>query len=180
MSGILYNAANALVRIHVGLNLGYPAVYVPQRVVVAQPAPAVCEQPATDDDNVSYNEDADDYYYLPEADAYYSVSNRCYYYNNGDAWVSATYLPGAYRDYNWRSMRHYEVRAARPYMHADFYRARFNGAAFNGRWNRNVYDNRYRQVEYNRNRVAYDAQRFNHNEFRGHDDFRRDGFRHGR
>jgi len=179
MSGMIYNAANAQVRVHVGLNFGYPTVYVPQRVVVAQPAPADYEQPANYNDNVSYNDDADDYYYLPDVDAYYSVPNQCYYYNDGGAWVTATYLPGAYRDYDWRSVRHYEVRANRPFMHNDFYRARFNGVAFNGRWNNRGYENRYRQMDYNRGRVAFNRSNFDRGDFRGHERFDR-GFRHER
>jgi len=177
MSGICYNAANAQIRVHVGLNFGYPRAYVPARVVVAQPAPVVYEQPANYNEDASYNDNADDYYYLPDVDAYYSVPNQCYYYNNGDNWVSAAYLPGAYRDYDWRSARHYEVRAPRPFMHNDFYRARFNGAAFNGRWNERYNDNHYRHVDYNRGRVAYNRPNFDRGDSRGHD--RRD-FRRGR
>ncbi|HEX3384814.1 MAG TPA: hypothetical protein VHS53_06490 [Mucilaginibacter sp.] len=164
MSGMLYNTANAQVRLHVGVNLGFP------RVVVTAPAPVVYNEPANYDGN-------ENYYYLPDADAYYSVHNQCYYYNDGDAWVSATYLPGAYRDYNWSSMRHYEVRAPRPYYNDDFYRTKFNGAAFAGR-----YDNRAnvasRQMEYNRGRVAYNSQHADHDNLRGRDDFRgHDNFR---
>jgi len=191
ISGVWYNTANAQIRVHVGLNFGYPRAYVPARVVVAQPAPAVCEQPANYNEDVSYN-DADDYYYLPDVDAYYNVPNQCYYYNNGGAWVSSAYLPGAYRDYDWRSVRHYEVRAPRPFMHNDFYRAKFNGVAFNGRWNDRGYDNHYRQVDYNRGRVAYsrpnfdrgrvayNRPNFDRGDSRGHNRFDRGDSRHER
>jgi len=162
---MLYNTADAHVRLHVGVNFGFP------RVVVAAPMQVAYNEPA------NYDGD-EDYYYLPDVDAYYSVPEQCYYYNDGGAWVSAAYLPGAYHDYDWRAVRHYEVRAPRPYMHNDFYRARYNGLAFNGRWNERAYDNRYREVEYNRARVAYKSQRFGHDNFRGRVDFRgRDNFR---
>src|ERR1700712_1489523 len=151
LSGLLYNTADAQIRIHLGLNFSpRPVVYVPAREVVAQPA---YYEPA------NYSGD-EDYYYLPDVDAYYSVPEQCYYYNNGGSWVSAVYLPGAYRDYDWRSVRRYEVRAPRPFMHNDYYRTRYNGVAFNGNWNRG-YDrgyannNHYNSNQYRRNEVHY-------------------------
>ncbi|MGZ3945350.1 MAG: hypothetical protein ACXVJB_10425, partial [Mucilaginibacter sp.] len=129
LSGMFYNSASAQIRVHLGVNFSTPRVYIPARVVVATPAPVAYNEPATYYGN-------DDYYYLPDVDAYYNVNDQCYFYNTGGAWVSAAYLPGAYRDYDWRSVRHYEVRASRPYLHNDFYRTRFNGVAFNGQWNR--------------------------------------------
>lgn len=123
LSGLIYNNANAQIRIHVGLNL------VPRRVYV-QPA-AVVETPAVYDENVAADYDPDDdYYYLPDVNAYYSVADQCYYYNDGDDWVSAAYLPGEYYNYNWRAARHFEVRAPRPYLHNDIYMNRFHGAGF--------------------------------------------------
>jgi hypothetical protein len=125
LSGLLYNSANAQLRVHIGLNFGVRPVYVPAQVV---------QQPADYCEPTNYNGD-EDYYYLPEVDAYYSVPEGCYYYSDGDRWVSAAYLPGVYRDYDWRTVRRYEVRAPRPYMHHDYYRSRYNGVAFNGNWN---------------------------------------------
>ena len=115
LSGLIYNTANA--QISFGIHINTPAV----RVVAATPV---------------YTEytPADDYYYLPEVDAYYSVAERCYYYNDGDDWVSAAYLPGEFRNYNWRNARYYEVRARRPYLNADVYRTRYRGNV--GHWER--------------------------------------------
>ena len=126
---MFYNTANAQIRLHVGIHFGGAPV------VVSEPTPVVYDQP------VAYNND--DYYYLPDVDAYYDTNQQCYYYNDGGSWVSAAYLPGAYRDYDWRSCRHFEIHAPRPYMHADFYRNRYNGVAFNGRWNDRGYDRGY-------------------------------------
>lgn len=117
LSGFIYNNANAQVRISVGFNLGGP-------VVVQRPVPVA-----------TY---ADDYYYLPEVDAYYSVGENLYYYNNGFNWVSAVYLPGAYRNYNWRNVRRVELHAYRPYMNHNVYRTRYRGNQFD--WRR--FDNR--------------------------------------
>ncbi|MDB5029681.1 hypothetical protein [Mucilaginibacter sp.] len=122
LSGLFYSTANAQIRI--GLHINTPAV----RVVAEAPVYA------------NYN-NIDDYYYLPDVDAYYSVAEECYYYNDGARWISAAYLPGAYRNYDWRSARRYEVRANRPYFNADMYRARYRGNV--GSWGRyNNYANR--------------------------------------
>lgn len=121
LSGLLYNSANAQVRVHVGFNLGSPAVVYRQE-------PVVVEQPVYQEtQNVYDDSNDDDYYYLPDVDAYYNVSAGCYYYNNGDSWISAAYLPGAYRDYDWRSARRFEIHEHRPFTRGDFYRSRFNG-----------------------------------------------------
>jgi hypothetical protein len=166
MSGLIYNTANAQIRIHVGFGFAtQPVVYVPAPVVEH-----VYEQPAY------YN----DYYYLPDVGAYYSVNEQCYYYYDGDNWISAAYLPGAYRDYDWRSVRRYEVRAPRPYLHDDIYRSRYNGHEvqewahnnYNDHFDRNYADRGYRneqhtwrqggyyQPQMNRDRNDY-GQRFN-------------------
>jgi len=137
-SGLFYaKTADAQISIHVGLNIPVRHVYVPA------PQPVVVQEtPAYDDDNVPASYD-DDYYYLPEVEAYYSVPRHCYYYNDGSSWVTAAYLPGAYRNYNWRSAVRYEVRSPRPYMHHDFYRSRWGGYA-GGRANwGHRFDNRY-------------------------------------
>lgn len=106
LSSLIYTSADAQVRVRVGLNFGTPA-----------PTPVVVERAP-----VVYN----DYYYLPDVGAYYSVYEHRYYYPDGGTWVSAAWLPG-YRDYDWHSFRRYEIRGARPYMHDEIYRARYNG-----------------------------------------------------
>jgi hypothetical protein len=107
MGGLGIKTADAQLGIHVNLRFGTP-VYAPAPVVVNEPV-------------------YDDYYYLPEAEAYYSVGEHCYYYQDGDRWISATYLPGRYRNFDWRTARRYEIHANRPFMHHDVYRGRFGG-----------------------------------------------------
>ncbi|MDB5133158.1 MAG: hypothetical protein JWR02_2907 [Mucilaginibacter sp.] len=160
LSGLIYSTADAQIGIRLGLHFGTP-VYTRQRVVVQEP---VYNEPAAD----VYNS-GDDYYYLPDVDAYYSVSEQCYYYNDGDSWISAAYLPGVYRDYDWRSERRYEVRAPRPYMHDDVYRSRYNGHAVaefrnqNARFNGGGYANADRAANYGRN----NGQHFDNNRAQG-------------
>jgi hypothetical protein len=129
MGSLFYaNSANAQISIQFGINVPVHRVYVPA------PQPVVVDEgPVYDNDQVNYNDD--DYYYLPEVEAYYNVPRHCYYYNNGSSWVSSTYLPGAYRSYDWRSGVRYEVRAPRPYMHHDMYVSRWGGyAGDRGNW----------------------------------------------
>jgi hypothetical protein len=134
LSGLIMTTADAQVRLHVGLNVGPVRVVYTQRPVVVQEPIYQEPAPVYDDSN------NDDYYYLPDVDAYYDVTAGCYYYNNGYDWVSTAYLPGVYRNYDWRSARRYEIREHRPFMHADVYRSRYSGHIVNewrnGNYNR--------------------------------------------
>lgn len=127
LTGLAYQASDAQVRFHIGVNFGTAPVYVQQQPVAVE--------------DVQYS-DNDDYYYLPDVDAYYDVADQAYCYMDGDRWVRAAYLPGRFHDFDWRYARHYEVRARRPFMHNDFYRSRFNGfAGGNPDWR--MHDNRF-------------------------------------
>lgn len=141
LSGLIYNTADAQIRVHFGFRFRPRVVVnVPAPVVAVQPAVYTEPAPAYDESQAAYDDSNDDYYYLPDVDAYYDVTQQCYFYNDGNQWISAAYLPGAYRDYDWRTAARFEIRGARPYMHDDVYRTRYNGHAVNG-WARNNYDN---------------------------------------
>ncbi|MCC8423307.1 hypothetical protein [Mucilaginibacter sp. UR6-11] len=126
LGGLFYNNANAQV-LQIGLRLGggHPVIQASLATPVA----------------VGYSS-ADDYYYLPEVDAYYNAYEQAYYYNDCGRWVSAAYLPGEYRNYDWRNARHYEVRASRPYLNADVYREKYRGTVNNWGRNNDRIDNR--------------------------------------
>jgi hypothetical protein len=134
-SSLMYQSASAQIHLGLHINLGGP--------VYTAPAPV-------------YNDV--DYYYLPDVEAYYSVSRHCYYYNDGANWVSAAYLPGAYRNYDLAHARRFEVHEARPYMHNDVYRQRYGGAERRD-WNR----------PNDRERMYADRDRMDHNQNRGFD-----------
>jgi hypothetical protein len=138
-SGLVYNTAKAQVSIHIGFNTPVRHVYVP----APQPVETVYDD---DFDN------SDDYYYLPEVEAYYSIPLNRYFYYNDSRWVSAAYLPGAYRNYDWRTARRFEVRGRRPYINHDVYRGRWGGNN-NRDWNRgnNYYADRNNNRYNNRN-----------------------------
>jgi hypothetical protein len=150
MSGLFYNAANAQLGLHVGIRLFPHRIFVPRPVVVVQPQEPVYQEPVVSDDDC-------DFYYLPDVGAYYSVTDQCYYYQDGDNWISAAYLPGIYHDFDWRYARRFEIRQSRPYMHNDFYRNRYQGfdrdiarnhddfrRGFDYRNNNNAYNNDHR------------------------------------
>jgi len=165
MSGLVYTTASAQIRFHFGLRFHpHIAVYAPVPVVAVQAqaydqqAPVYDQsQPIDDQSQTAYNDNSDDYYYLPDVGAYYDVTDQCYYYNDGNAWTSAAYLPGAYRNYDWRNAPRYEIRASRPYMRDDFYRSKYNGHA-SGEWarNNNHFDNGYTNRGFNGSNQPFD------------------------
>lgn len=186
LSGMFYNTASAQVRLHLGIRFGVPHVYVPPRVAVVASTPAVYNE------DVNYADNDDDYYYLPDVGAYYSVPEQCYYYNNGDAWVSAAYLPG-YHNFDWRNARRFEVHASRPYMNDNFYRTKFGGAADRGYvntyrgndgWNGRSYADNYRvegrmHEDYNNRSQGMENHRgFNQGNYGGRERFGHDNYRH--
>ena len=128
LSGLAYNTAGAQIGFHVGFRFHAPRVIIAAPPVVVQPVAYV--QPADSyyqDQAPAYDTTADDYYYLPDVDAYYDVTDQCYFYFDGNTWISAAYLPGAYQNFDWRTARRFEVRSARPYLNDNFYRSRYNG-----------------------------------------------------
>jgi hypothetical protein len=157
VSGFIYNTANAQIGIHFGFRphrILYPAaqVVVEQAPFYQQPAPA-------------FDTTGDDYYYLPDVDAYYDVTDQCYFYFNGYNWISAAYLPGEYRDYDWRNAPRFEVRERQPYLHADFYRNRYNGHQI-AEWSHPNYNNQYRGGY--ANQANRNGNYFNNREQRGY------------
>ncbi len=141
LSGLMYNKANAQIGFHIGIRVHLPHIVLPAPPIIVRPAvyeePAPAYQapaadyqdqaPAADYQGQATAYNGDDYYYLPDVDAYYDVTDNCYYYNDGANWISAAYLPGTYANFDWRSARHFEIRGARPYLHDDMYRTRYNG-----------------------------------------------------
>ena len=101
MSAVLFKKAHAQVGVNVNINLGAPPVYV---------APPTAQ--------VSY-------YYMPDIGAYYYVPARRYYYHSNGRWISAAYLPGAYRSCNVYSVRHVAVYGPKPYLRHDYYRSQY-------------------------------------------------------
>jgi hypothetical protein len=140
MGGLFCNTAYAQIGINLGFHLG--SHHNAPIAQIAVEAPIYTETASS-----NY-----DYYYLPDVGAYYSIAEQCYYYNDGNNWISAAYLPG-YNNYDWRNARHYEVRAHRPYLNDGVYSSRYGGHT----GNRN--DNRYPQAYANRDFNSGDNRR---------------------
>lgn len=161
---LVYNSAQAQISVHIGFNIPARRVYVP-----APPPQPVAVYDTDEFDN------SDDYYYLPEVEAYYSVPRHCYYYQDGGRWISAAYLPGAYRSYDWRTARRYEIRGSRPYMRHDEYRGRWGGG-FNRDWNRRNDNYAGRRFDNNRNDWNRDNNRGDWNRNNNRNDRPQGGF----
>ncbi|HVW95003.1 MAG TPA: hypothetical protein VHA56_03460 [Mucilaginibacter sp.] len=166
-SGLMFSRADAQVSLNVGLRVGPVSIAYTKAPVVAGPVY-----------NDAYD---DDYYYLPDVNAYYNIRAQRYFYFNGNAWVSALYLPGVYRDYDWRNARHYEIREHRPYINNEVYRTRYNGRAV-ADWSRHQdagYDNRQpvRQEPYKNNQYGQSGRDYDHGQYnsndrnKGHNDY---------
>jgi hypothetical protein len=159
ISGLLYNTADAQFGIHVGIRL------FPHRIF-ADPGSVVVQSPA-DPDQVTYADNADDFYYLPDVGAYYSVDEQLYYYFDGENWITSAYLPGVYSDYDWRYVRRIEIREARPYLHNDFYRNQYNGfdcdLAHNSTHFREGFDIRQQYRDAYNDQPRFDNHRFDNN-----------------
>ncbi|GGH07312.1 hypothetical protein [Mucilaginibacter phyllosphaerae] len=177
---LIYSNTQAQISVHIGFNVPARRVYVPA------PPP----QPVMVYDNDEFD-DSDDYYYLPEVEAYYSIPRHCYYYQDGGRWVSAAYLPGAYRNYDWRSAQRYEIRGSRPYMYHDKYLSKWGGNYNRNNWNWNRRDNNYagrsfdnRRNDWNRSNNRNDWNRNNNrndwNRDNNRNDWNRDDRRNDR
>jgi len=66
-----------------------------------------------------------EYYYLPDIDAYYYVPRHKYVYMEGGNWVSRSYLPPRYRNYDMYNARKVVVNEPKPYRHHQDYRTKY-------------------------------------------------------
>jgi len=101
------NAANAQVRLSVGINIG------------SQP-----EWGPTGYDHV-------DYYYMPDIDAYYDINAHQYVYYNNNVWVHTVSLPPRYANYDVYHGYKVVVNERTPWVHNDVYRKKY--ATYKGR-----------------------------------------------
>lgn len=70
------------------------------------------------------------YYYFPDIDCYYNVDLAMFYYMNGGRWISARYLPYAYRHYDLYRIHKVVINTRNPWRyHRTHYRdyARYKG-----------------------------------------------------
>jgi len=68
-----------------------------------------------------------DYYYLPGIDVYYNVPQHQYVYFENNQWINSPSLPPRYGNYDMYNGYKVVINEPRPYLHADVYRARYQG-----------------------------------------------------
>ncbi|CAN5194660.1 hypothetical protein BH09BAC6_BH09BAC6_08720 [soil metagenome] len=96
LSCFAYKAADAQVRVNLGLNFN------------SQPA---------------YGRAS--YYYMPDINAYYSVPTREYIYYDNDGWVRANYLPERYGNYDVYHNYRVAVNERNPWFRNQYYQSRY-------------------------------------------------------
>lgn len=123
------------------------------------------------------------YYYLPDIDCYYDVDLSLFYYFDHGRWISAHYLPYAYRHYDLYGMYKVVLNMRDPWRyHYNHYRdyARYRGYHNQGVI-RDSRDNRY--YDSRRNKVAWfsrsKSQRDYRYDYKNYDYDRRDNYYNG-
>ncbi len=102
--GIIFLAKIVTAQVSVNINFGTPPLWGP----------------------VGYTEVR--YYYLPDVEAYYDIQTSMFIYYGGGVWISRSYLPARYRDYDLYSG--YKVvltdyRGNTPYVYFDKHKAKY-------------------------------------------------------
>jgi len=69
-----------------------------------------------------------EYYYLPDIEAYYYVPSHKYIYMENDHWITRSYLPRRYGDYDLYNSRKIVINDARPYLRHNDYRTRYSSS----------------------------------------------------
>ncbi|MCX6150300.1 MAG: hypothetical protein NTX22_07250 [Ignavibacteriales bacterium] len=67
-----------------------------------------------------------EYYYLPDIDIYYNVPTHRYYYNTKGRWISSSYLPSSYRNYDLYNSYKVVVNEKRPWRNHETYREKYS------------------------------------------------------
>lgn len=85
------------------------------------------------------------YYYMPDIEVYYSVPQGLYFYYEGGDWVSMSYLPVRYRDYDIYHSYKVVINKSNPWKHHNSYKKKY--ARYKGKRDqliiRDSHDERY-------------------------------------
>lgn len=66
-----------------------------------------------------------EYYYLPDIESYYYVPGHRYIYMENGRWISRSYLPQRYNNYDVYNSRKVVINDRKPYMRHQEYRAKY-------------------------------------------------------
>lgn len=71
-----------------------------------------------------------EYYYLPDIEVYYNVSSHRYVYFANNRWISSSYLPHRYANYDVYNSRKVVINEHKPYMHHKDNKYRYNNQSY--------------------------------------------------
>lgn len=110
-----------------------------------------------------YGYDRVQYYYLPDIDVYYDVMGRTYTYFDGRYWVTSTYLPYSYRNYDLYRGYKVVLNYSSPWLRNSYNRSYY--AQYRNRYDqRNIRD--YRRSPAYTHSNARPAPNYNRNDSR--------------
>jgi hypothetical protein len=66
-----------------------------------------------------------EYYYLPDIESYYYVPGHKYIYMENGRWISRSYLPQRYNNYDMYNSRKVVINDQKPYLRHKEYRAKY-------------------------------------------------------
>lgn len=69
-----------------------------------------------------------EYYYLPEIEAYYYVPTRQYIYLYNGRWITRSYLPQRYRNFDLYRTRKIVINEPKPYMRHNEMRSKYSNS----------------------------------------------------
>lgn len=69
-----------------------------------------------------------EYYYLPDIDSYYYVPGHKYIYMEEGRWISRSYLPQRYHNYDMYNSRKVVINDRKPYLRNQEYKSRYGGS----------------------------------------------------
>jgi hypothetical protein len=69
-----------------------------------------------------------EYYYLPDIDSYYYVPEHRYIYMEGGRWISRSYLPTRYNNYDMYNTRKVVINDRKPYLRNQEYKSKYGAS----------------------------------------------------
>jgi hypothetical protein len=94
-----------------------------------------------------------EYYYLPDIEAYYFVPKHQFIFFEKGRWITQTYLPARYKNFNMYNARKYVINDPKPYLHHNEYKSKYANEGYSN--HQNIRDSRDSKYVSNRNHPEY-------------------------
>ena len=90
-----------------------------------------------------------EYYYLPDIESYYYVPTHMYVYMERGRWITKSYLPIRYRNYDVYKGRKVVINEPRPYMHHNNYKIKYakSYGHYNQQLIRDSHESKYLEIK---------------------------------